>query len=39
MSKKSGMKTKADLDNHANQMNPNNWRYEKARKNNKKGKS
>ena len=20
-------KTKADLDNHANQMNPNNWRY------------
>lgn len=26
-----GLRTKADMDNHANQMNPNNWRYHKAR--------
>ncbi len=36
---KKGMKTKADMDNHANQMNPNNWRYHKVRKNNGKKKS
>lgn len=26
-----GLGTKADLDNHANQMNPNNWRYWSSR--------
>lgn len=29
-----GLRTKADMDNHANQMNPNNWRYHKARQHN-----
>ena len=30
---KKGMKTKADMDNHANQLNPNNKRYKPKKQN------
>ena len=33
---KKGMKTKADMDNHANQLNPNNKRYKPKKDKSKK---